>query len=166
MDPTKLLKRQHREVQSLFKQMERTDEGRRRRQLMDQIVQSLQLHMRIEEEIFYPAVREIGTRKAEEMALEAHEEHAVAKLVMEQIPEVDPDDERFEAKMTVFRELLEHHIEEEEEEMFKIAAKIGDDELEELGNRMMEEVSAAEGETAPTRRGQGNGRQRRAMVSR
>src|SRR5262245_19769159 len=110
MDPTKLLKKQHREVQSFFRQMERTDDGGRRRELMRQIADALELHMRIEEEIFYPAIKEIGTKKAEELAMEAYEEHGVAKLVMQQLPQVDPEDERFEAKMTVFKELIEHHI--------------------------------------------------------
>ena len=159
-----MLKKQHREVQSLFKQVDKTEDGDRRRELMDQIVQSLQLHMKIEEEIFYPAVKELGTRKAEEMIMEAYEEHGVARLVMRELPRVDPEDERFEAKMTVFKELIEHHIEEEEEEMFKLAEKLGDEELAELGERMMAEVSNAN-EEGPARMGS-NGRQRRAMSSR
>jgi hemerythrin-like domain-containing protein len=60
------------------------------------------------------------------------------------LPEVDPEDERFEAKMTVFQELIEHHVEEEEKEMFKLAKKLGDEQLEALGEQMMAEVEAAE----------------------
>src|SRR5687768_16456316 len=127
MDPTQWLKKQHREVEAQFKQTEKTEDGDERRLLMEEIVSKLQLHMKIEEEIFYPAVQELETKKAAEMIMEAYEEHGVAKLVMAQLPEVDPEDERFDAKMTVFKELIEHHVEEEENEMFKLAKKLGDD---------------------------------------
>jgi hemerythrin superfamily protein len=165
MDPTKLLKKQHREVQALFRQVEKTESGNRRRDLMNQIVESLQLHMKIEEEIFYPALREIGTKKAEELTLEAYEEHGVAKLVMKQLPQVDPNDDRFEAKMTVFKELIAHHVDEEEHEMFKLAGKIGEDELNVLGNRMMEAIARASGHEGPAKSGR-NGRPRGATASR
>jgi hypothetical protein len=147
MDATQLLKKQHREVEHLFKQIEKTEGAEERRQLMQQLSQSLELHMRIEEGIFYPAIRELGTKKAEEMVLEAFEEHGVAKLVMAQLPEVDPEDERFHAKMTVFQELIEHHVEEEEKEMFKLAKKLDEEELQSIGERMMAEA----GETAAPR---------------
>jgi iron-sulfur cluster repair protein YtfE (RIC family) len=103
---------------------------------MDQIANELKIHIRIEEEIFYPAVREIGTAKAEEMVDEAYEEHHVVDLVLAELPNVDPEDERFAAKMTVLSELVEHHADEEEKEMFKSAERLGDDELEALGERM------------------------------
>jgi Hemerythrin HHE cation binding domain len=86
--------------------------------------------------LFYPAVHDLGTRKAKEMVGEALEEHHVVKLVLRELPEVDTEDERFEAKMTVLSELVEHHADEEEEEMFKTAQRLGDDELKELGLRM------------------------------
>jgi hemerythrin superfamily protein len=113
---------------------------------MEEITRDLALHMKIEEEMFYPAVRELSTKKAEEMVLEAYEEHNVVKLVLATLPKVDPEDERFEAKMTVLQELVKHHVEEEEEEMFKLAHKLEEDRLEELGEQMMEGVKAAEGQ--------------------
>jgi hypothetical protein len=70
------------------------------------------------------------------MVAEAFEEHHVVDLVLKDLPNVDPEDERFEAKMTVLSELVEHHAEEEEEEMFKLARRLGDDELEALGDQM------------------------------
>lgn len=136
MKATDLLKKQHKEVKGLFKKMDKTEDARGRRQLMEQIGQALQLHTRIEEEIFYPAVRGLETRKAQEMIAEAFEEHHVVKLVLEELPNVDPEDERFEAKMTVLSELIEHHVEEEEGEMFKAAERLGDDELKALGEQM------------------------------
>lgn len=166
MDPTKLLKKQHREVQSLFRQVEKTDNGNRRRGLMNQIVESLRLHMKVEEEIFYPAVKEIGTKKAEDLTLEAYEEHGVAKLVMQQLLGVDPNDERFEAKMTVFKELIAHHVDEEEHEMFKLVGKIGEDELDSLGDRMMAEITGASGHEGTAKSRRRAGRPRRATARR
>ena len=130
MDAIALLKKQHKEVKGLFKKIEKTENARQRRQLMDEITTALEGHTTIEEEMFYPAVKELETKKAEEMVAEAFEEHHVVKLVLAELPKVDPEDERFEAKMTVLSELVEHHADEEEEEMFKLAKKIGDDELD------------------------------------
>jgi len=144
MDPTKLLKKQHREVEALFKRIGKTEEASERRRLMDEISAKLTMHTKLEEEIFYPAVREVPTKKAEEMVLEAYEEHHVVKLVLAELPRVDPEDERFEAKMTVLKEMVEHHVAEEEDEMFKLADKIDEDELEALGERLTEEAERAE----------------------
>ena len=142
MKATDLLKKQHREVKALFKKLEGTDNPRMRRQLMSDIARSLEGHTLIEEEIFYPAVRGLETRKAEEMVLEAYEEHHVVKLVLAELPQVNPEDERFEAKMTVLSELVEHHAGEEEKEMFKLAQKLGKAELEALGEQMEERFEA------------------------
>jgi rubrerythrin len=144
MDPTQLLKRQHREVEGLFRKIKRAKGSDERRSLLDEIEQKLDLHMRIEEEIFYPAVKGLETKKAEETINEAYEEHAVVKLALAQLPQVDPEDERFEAKMTVLSEMIQHHVEEEEKEMFKIAQKLGDEELSALGAKMAE-VAAEHG---------------------
>jgi hemerythrin-like domain-containing protein len=138
MKATELLKKQHREVKGFFKELEKTEDARGRKRLMEQIGQALQLHTRLEEEIFYPAVRGLETRKAEEMVAEAFEEHHVVKLVLAELPRVNPEDERFEAKMTVLSELIRHHVEEEEKEMFKLAQKLGRNELESLGEQMEE----------------------------
>ena len=137
MKATDLLKKQHKSVKALFKQVEDTEDGRRRRQLMDEIANELKMHTQIEEEIFYPAVREIGSSKAEEMVDESYEEHHVVDLVLAELPNVDPEDERFAAKMTVLSELVEHHAEEEEEEMFPMAEKkLGKERLQQLGEQM------------------------------
>jgi hypothetical protein len=145
MNAIDLLKRQHKDVRGMFKKLEKSENARERRQLMDQVRLALEAHTTIEEEIFYPAVRELETKKAEEMVNEAFEEHHVVKLVLRELPEVDPDHERFEAKMTVLSELVEHHVEEEEKEMFKAAKRLGEDELEELGTRMEERFLAVTG---------------------
>jgi iron-sulfur cluster repair protein YtfE (RIC family) len=152
MDPIQLLKKQHREVEALFKKIAKTGSAAQRRALLDELASNLKLHMTIEEAIFYPAVQELPTKKAEEMALEAYEEHAVVKLVLAELPGVDPEDERFDAKMTVLSELIEHHVEEEEAEMFKTAKKLGTAELNALGDRMAVEVEAVKGPGATRRR--------------
>jgi iron-sulfur cluster repair protein YtfE (RIC family) len=144
MDAVTLLKKQHREVEGLFKKIEKTEDGDGRRELMEAIKMRLEMHTKLEEEIFYPAVREVESKKAEEMINEAYEEHGVVKLVLEQLPSVDPEDERFEAKMTVLKELVEHHVEEEEKEMFKLAQKLGKDQLRELGERMAAQLPEEE----------------------
>ena len=145
MKATDLLKKQHKEVKALFKKVESTENARERRRLMNEIATALEGHTTIEEEMFYPAVRGLETQKAEEMVLEAYEEHHVVKLVLAELPQVDPEDERFEAKMTVLSELVEHHADEEEKEMFKVAQKLGKEELEALGEQMEERFEAFRG---------------------
>ena len=136
MKATELLKRQHREVKGLFKETRKASGAKARRSGMEEIATKLLAHMAIEEDIFYPAVKELGTKKTAEMVPEAYEEHHVAKLVIRELPKVNPEDERFEAKMTVLEELIEHHVEEEEKEMFKVAEKLGAERLTELGAEM------------------------------
>jgi len=146
MKATDLLKKQHKEVKTLFKKIENTENARERRRLMSEIATALEGHTVIEEEMFYPAVRGLETQKAEEMVMEAFEEHHVVKLVLAELPQVDPEDERFEAKMTVLSELVEHHADEEEKEMFKLANKLGKDELEALGEQMEQRFEAVAGQ--------------------
>src|SRR6267142_5821655 len=136
MKATSLLKKQHQEVKGLFRNIDKTEDASGRQDLMSQIIQKLTVHSTIEEEIFYPAVRSLGSQKAEDTILEALEEHHVVKLVLEELPEIDPEDEHFSAKMTVLSELVEHHADEEEDEMFVLAAKLGDTELEALGAQL------------------------------
>jgi hypothetical protein len=94
------------------------------------------VHEAIEEEIFYPALKEHP--KTKEIALEGYEEHHVVDTVMAEIEGVAYDDEKWGAKFKVMKENLEHHIEEEEGEMFKQAKQVFDeDELAQLGESMM-----------------------------
>jgi hemerythrin superfamily protein len=137
MKATALLKRQHREVEKLFSTALKTQNPNTRRQATDSIIKVLEHHTQIEEDIFYPAVREIGTKKAEDMIGEAYEEHHVVKLVLAELPSVDPKADNFEAKMTVLKELVGHHVKEEEDEMFPMAEKkLGEDRSSELAEEM------------------------------
>jgi hypothetical protein len=145
MNATALLKQQHKDVKSLFEEVLEVEDPESRRQLCERIGQALVVHTKIEEELFYPAVRELGD-KAEEMILEAYEEHHVVDLVLAELPEIDPEDERFHAKMTVLQELVDHHVKEEEKEMFKLAQKLGKQELADLGERMQARADELKGE--------------------
>ena len=136
MNATALLRQQHAQVRDLFKKVDKTESAEMRKRLLERVEAELKAHTTIEEEIFYPAVRGLETKKAEEMVNEAYEEHHVVDLVLKELPRVDPEDERFEAKMTVLSELVDHHAKEEEKEMFKTAAKLGRAQLDELGRRM------------------------------
>lgn len=157
MKATTLLKKQHQEVKGLFRKVDKTEDPSVREDLMAQIIEKLTVHSTIEEEIFYPAVRGLGSQRTEDTILEALEEHHVVKLVLGELPTVDPEDEHFSAKMTVLSELVEHHADEEEDEMFPMAMKLGDAELESLGLKMAaraEELSPTvqEKELRPVRR--------------
>ena len=137
MKASMLLKKQHREVEKLFASALKTADPATRRRTMNEIKKNLEHHTSIEEKIFYPAVRDLGTKRAEEMIGEAYEEHHVVKLVLAELPQVDPAADNFEYKMTVLKELVEHHVEEEEDEMFPMAEKrLGGERSEELAEQM------------------------------
>lgn len=144
MKATELLKQQHREVAALFKSALKSDDPDEQMDLAEEIIDKLTLHAALEEEIFYPAVREaIGTRRGEQDVLEAYEEHHVMKLLMEELPNADPAAENFDAKLTVLKEIVQHHVEEEEEEMFPAAEKkLGKARLEELAEAMEERAES------------------------
>ena len=137
MDAMSLLKDDHRKVKKLLAELESTTERgvKTREELFTKVKQELVVHEAIEEEIFYPALKEHP--KTKEIALEAYEEHHVVDTVMAEIEGVAYDDEKWGAKFTVMKENLEHHIQEEEGEMFKQARQVFDqDELAQLGESM------------------------------
>ncbi len=134
---TALLEKQHREVEQSFDKALGTDDARVRRQALHEIHDQLTMHTDIEETIFYPAVQGIGTEDAKDMVLEAVEEHHVVKLVLKELPKVDPKADTFKAKMTVLQELVAHHVKEEEREMFPMAErKLGPERSQELAEQM------------------------------
>jgi hemerythrin superfamily protein len=119
IDAVELLKQQHREVEEMFERFENmTDRAKvSKKKLADEICNALIMHTTIEEEIFYPATRE-ASEETEDMVDEAVVEHASAKDLIAQIMEMDPGDDLYDAKVKVLSELVEHHVKEEEEEMF------------------------------------------------
>jgi hemerythrin-like domain-containing protein len=139
-DAITLLKDDHKKVKGLLAQLEKTTErgADRRRKLLGQIETEVKVHTTIEEEIFYPAYRDAVKKKDDrELYQEALEEHHVVDLVLPELKDADPAGEIFGAKAKVLKELIEHHAEEEEKEMFPKARRaLGAAELRELGSRM------------------------------
>lgn len=140
---TSFLEKQHRAVERSFATALGTTDTRERRSAMNDVIEQLTLHTQLEETIFYPAVRGIDTEEAKDMVLEAYEEHHVVKMILKELPKVDPKADNFEAKMTVLKELVAHHVEEEEREMFPLAErKLGAERSRELRDQMAAETPA------------------------
>jgi hemerythrin superfamily protein len=135
-DAIALLTADHREVHEMFEQFEQLGDRARatKEKLKEKICKALIAHTTIEEEIFYPAVRG-QIEDGEDMVDEAVVEHAAAKDLIQQLQEMDPDDELFDAKVKVLGEQIDHHVEEEEKEMFPKVKKSGLDLLA-LGQEM------------------------------
>lgn len=139
MNALDLLKQQHEEVSKLFKKYERLSDGadEQRQDLFEQIADRLGAHAAIEEQYFYPSLKADDT---EDQLREAVEEHLVVKRLIADLLELDASDEEFDAKMKVLQENVEHHVEEEEDEVFKQARKLlSKEQLEDLGVQMQQE---------------------------
>lgn len=139
-DAIALLKEDHQKVRELLSELEETTEraSAKRGELLATIEQELAIHTKIEEEIFYPAFRDAARKKDDkDLYYEAIEEHHVVDLVLPEIKETDTDSEEFGAKAKVLKDLVEHHAEEEETEMFPRAQKLMDhEELIRLGGEL------------------------------
>ena len=147
MDALKLLKQDHDEVKKMLSDLESTTERaeKTRTEGLATLKSELEVHEAIEEEIFYPALKEHP--KTKDIALEGYEEHHVVDMVMGELEGVDVSDETWAAKFAVMKENLEHHIEEEEGEMFPQAEQVFDEaELEELGERMQARKGELQGQ--------------------
>jgi hemerythrin-like domain-containing protein len=134
-----LLEEDHRRMEDLLKQGEDTGEQAtaKRATLLDTITRELDLHEMIEEKIFYPALQ--AHPEARDLVLEGYQEHHVADVLVRELHECAKDDERWGAKFKVLKENLEHHIDEEEGEMFRTARRIfSQEELNALGARMQQ----------------------------
>ena len=131
MKATDLLTQQHKKAKALFKRLEN---GRGEpSELLSELADDLAAHMLIEHELFYPAVIEVD----EHMVEESFEEHALGEIALKRLLSVDPAQEGFRAKVTAVKELIEHHADEEEEELFpKVDKAMDDDQLKQLGKEM------------------------------
>src|SRR5688500_6776276 len=119
MDAIKVLENDHRKVEGLFARFEKLTPRAQKtmRDLNEQIIHELAVHAVIEEQVFYPAVRE-AVPDVEATVLEALEEHHVVKWTLSELDGMDPSHERFRAKVMVLIESVRHHVEEEEQELF------------------------------------------------
>jgi hypothetical protein len=134
MNALDLLKEDH-DILKKYLEMAEEDGDHDKRDLMSRIATHFRVHEQIEEEIFYPALKEHP--KAKDLVLEGYQEHHVVDILLKELEAMPVEDERWAAKLKVLKENVEHHIEEEEGEMFRKARKIFDkQELENLGESM------------------------------
>ena len=134
--PTEMLREDHEKVKDLFERFEEADEGEKQ-EIANTAMQEIQVHSTLEEEIFYPAAREVLEQNGEEAETldESLEEHHVVDLIMAELKKMRAKDEHFDAKFKVMAENVKHHIEEEENELFpKLEGQLDD---EDLGEQMM-----------------------------
>src|SRR5687767_425922 len=147
MDAITLLRTDHRNVQEMFDQFEKTRSGDRKKSLAEKICQELTVHAQIEEEIFYPAARE--ALREEDLIDEATVEHQSAKDLIAQIEGSSAGSELFDAKVKVLGEYIKHHVKEEQNEMFAQIRKTKLD-LKALGEQMQaRKMELMEGGAAP-----------------
>ncbi|MBN8728344.1 MAG: hemerythrin domain-containing protein [Xanthomonadales bacterium] len=132
-----LLKHDHREVEGMFREMEATDSDEKKLELGRKICIELLMHTQVEEEIFYPASKQVLDEDETDMVAESTVEHASVKKLIEDINGMKPDDELFDARFKVLKEQVQHHVEEEENELMPAVAETGVD-LEELGREIEE----------------------------
>lgn len=135
-DALSLLIKDHKDVKEMFEQFEGLSDRSKatKKKVADQICQALTVHTQLEEEIFYPAVREAVSD--DDLMDEALVEHASAKELIEQIQSMEADDDLYDAKVKVLSEQVEHHVREEEDEMFPKVRKTNLD-VSALGEKMM-----------------------------
>lgn len=143
MDAFTLLKADHRRVEELFKELERTS-GKRKLTVFEQIKMELDLHAHIEEKVLYPALEE--PTETRDLTMEAYEEHKQVKTLLRELSRARNPNEEWEAKAKVLQENVEHHVQEEENELFKKAnAALGRQEIEELGEQLAAEKERQQG---------------------
>ena len=146
MDAFNLLKADHRKVAQLFDELESAN-GKAKLQVFEQIKTELELHTHIEEKIFYPALEK--PRDTHDLTLEAYEEHDVVKKLLQQLSKARTANDEWEAQAKVLRENVEHHVEEEENELFpKAESALGEERIEALGEEMAAEKERKQGRTA------------------
>jgi iron-sulfur cluster repair protein YtfE (RIC family) len=134
-----LLKDDHATVAALLKKLDGTTEraAKSREELFAQLKNELDVHARMEEEILYPVLEEY--EETRDISLEAYEEHALVKQLLGELASAPKDDEQWTATFKVLKESIEHHVEEEEGEMFAKARNVlSEDEIEKLGERLQE----------------------------
>ncbi|HEX8556947.1 MAG TPA: hemerythrin domain-containing protein [Pyrinomonadaceae bacterium] len=139
MNAFQLLKEDHQKVSGLFQQLEPTTERaeKTRTELFGKLQQELDIHARIEEAVFYPAIKQAAETR--EIVLEGFEEHHVVKMLLKELEATPVDTEQWTAKLKVLKENVEHHVEEEEQEMFQKARQVlSEDDIDRLGAQMEE----------------------------
>lgn len=140
MDAFALLKKDHKKVKGIFTKLEKTENVSEREKYFEELEKELTVHAYIEEKIFYPEIEDVKT--THDLTLEAYQEHHVVKLLLGELKRASKSTEEWGAKLVVLRENVEHHVKEEENELFPKAKKILGERAEELGVEMEEEKTA------------------------
>jgi hypothetical protein len=164
-----MIRRDHKRVAGLFKKFDRAKTSAAKKRIVEQLAKQLDMHSRLEEEIFYPAVRrELGE---EDLVEEARKEHQEVKEIVQQLKQMDGEGDRFEATFSELVECIQHHVEEEEGELLPTVEESNMD-LTQYGEQMSErkeELTEASrsrrsrgGLNRPPKSGSGRGRTRSA----
>jgi hemerythrin superfamily protein len=138
-DAVSLIKADHRKVEKLFREYEEAGDRayKTKQQLVEEITRELEGHTTIEEETYYPAVEAKAKKDGKELIGEAIQEHHLVKITLAELAALSPEDEAYDAKVTVLMENVRHHVEEEEQEMLPQSEEIlGKEELARLGEEM------------------------------
>jgi hemerythrin superfamily protein len=145
VDAIEILTEDHKKVQKIFKEFEKNKEDageEEKAEMVRTVCQELTIHAQIEEEIFYPALRKVIE---EDLLDEAEVEHGSAKQMIGELEKMEPGDDLYDAKFTVLGEYVNHHIKEEQKEIFPQAKKAKLD-LEQLGKKLMRRKQALQRE--------------------
>jgi hemerythrin-like domain-containing protein len=137
MDAITLLKADHQRVRDLFAQYEATENAETKRTLAEQVFVELEMHAQLEENVFYPAVNE-ETDEGPELVKESLSEHETVKNLIQELRSMAPDTEEFDARFHELIQNVEHHVEEEEAEMFPLAEEELAEDLTEMKDEMQE----------------------------
>jgi hemerythrin superfamily protein len=142
MNAIEMLKAQHREVEDLFKEIEKEKDAGAKDQLFTRIADKLAIHAAIEEHNFYPSVK---AKRTEDILLESLEEHLAIKRVLADLLEIDSLDETFDAKIKLLKEEVQHHVKEEEGDLFpKVRKILSKEDLDVIAQQMVAEQEELE----------------------
>lgn len=145
MNAIALLKSDHQAVEKLFSQYEKLSDASadQKRNIIDQIIELMSIHAFLEEQYFYPVVK-AELEASKHLVLESLEEHGMVKILLSDISNTSPDDERYDAKVKVLMDAVRHHVQEEEDEMFpQVNTALGRKRLEEIGDQLEENRASA-----------------------
>jgi len=140
LDALELLKKDHEKVAKILEQLEDTTKraAKTRHELLDELKKELSLHEHIEETLFYPSVKDnTSNKEVKELVSEAYEEHHLVNTIIDELYATPTEDDAWKAKLTVLRENIEHHVHEEEHDLFpKAKQTLGTQALEKMGEKI------------------------------
>ena len=137
MNPVQMILDDHERVRQLFRQFQQADDQQQKQQIADQVLMELTVHANLEEEIFYPAMRQKASgQEDQQMVQEAYEEHSQAKALIQQLQGMQASDPQFTTLFQQLQQDVEHHVQEEETEMLPKAQQELSDQMDRLGQEM------------------------------